>query len=66
MDAFPSLGPLKDLLLVESKSVFLMTSEEDVDTKSDFARLELPVRSGPGPFGLSSTHFQLGRKVGKT
>lgn len=60
MDPFPSLGLLKDPLLVKSKSVCLLTSEEDVDAKTDFAWLELPVRSGPGPFKLCSTLFQLG------
>ena len=59
MGAFPSLAPLKDPLLVESKSVCLLTSEEDADTKFDFATLELPVRSRLGPFELSSTLFQL-------
>ena len=65
MDPFPSLGSLKDPLLVKSKSVCLLTSEEDVDAKTDFAWLELPVRSGPGPFELCSTLFQLGWKVEK-
>ena len=60
MNAFPSLSPFKNSRLVESKSVFLLTSEEDVDTKTNFARLKLPVRSGRGPLEISSALFQLG------
>ena len=60
MDAFQSLDPLNNPLLVESESVCLLTSEEDVATKTDFARLKLPVRSGPDPFEIFSTLFQLG------
>ena len=65
MNAFPSLSPLKNFRLVESKSVFLLTSEEDVDTKTNFARLKFPVRSGRGPLELSSALFQLGWKLEK-
>ena len=44
---------------MESKSVCQLTSEDEVDTKTDFAR------SGPDPSELSPTLFQLGWKVEK-
>ena len=65
MDPFPSLGLLKDPLLVKSKSVCLLTSEEHLITKTDFASLEISVRAGPGLFELSSTLFQLGLNLEK-
>ena len=34
MNAFPSLSLFKNSRLVESKSVFLLTSEENIDTKT--------------------------------
>ena len=65
MDPFPSLGLSKDPLHVKSKSVCLLTSEEHLITKTDFASLEISVRAGPGLFELSSTLFQLGRNLEK-
>ena len=60
MNVFPSLSPLKNHLPVEPKLICVLTSEKDVDTKTDFARLELPARPRRGLFELSSTLLQLG------